>query len=214
MALLILKKGQTLNLTKESAGLKRVVVGLGWDEVPQGKKGLFAPKPEEVDCDASAILIGQDGKLSQRTQERRDGKEGTVYADVVFYLNLEHPSGCVVHQGDNLTGGTGEGRGDDEQILVDLENLPQQFSKIVVVVTIYEAKKKRQHFGLIRNAYIRIADADKNTEIMRYDLSENYNAYTAMIFGELCRNNGGWEFRAIGQPTNDGGIGDMWKRYM
>jgi stress response protein SCP2 len=199
-----LTKDQKIDLTKGNAGLKRVMVGLGWDEVQQKKKGFFAPKPEEIDCDASAFLLGANEKLSKNM-------DGESLADVVFYNHLQHSSGAVVHQGDNLTGG---GDGDAEQILVDLANLPQQYSKIVFVVTIYQAREKRQHFGMIRNAFIRIVDADAKVELMRYNLSENYDGKTAMIFGEIYRHNGEWKFNAMGQPTNDNSISDMWNRYL
>jgi stress response protein SCP2 len=199
-----LQKGQKVDLTKGNAGLKRVMVGLGWDEVQPARRGLFAPKPQDIDCDASAILIGVDGKLSKN-------RSGKILEDVVFYNNLRHSSGCVVHQGDNLTGG---GDGDDEQILVDLSGLPQKYSKIVFVVTIYQAKEKKQHFGMIRNAFIRLVDADSKSELMRYNLSENYDGATAMIFGEVYRHEGEWRFNAIGQPTNDNSISDMWNRYL
>jgi stress response protein SCP2 len=198
-----LQKGQKVDLTKGNSGLKRVMVGLGWDEVQPEKTGLFSRKPEDIDCDASAILIGPNGRLSQ-------DMEGVVIKDVVFYNHLNHPSRAIIHQGDNLTGG---GDGDDEQILVDLANLPQQYSKVVFVVTIYKAKEKRQHFGMIRNAFIRLVDADTNNELMKYNLSENYDNMTAMIFGEVYRHDGEWKFNAIGQPTTDNSISDMWNRY-
>jgi stress response protein SCP2 len=180
-----LVKDQKLNLSKESAGLKAVMVGLGWDEVEQ-KRGWFAPKPAEIDCDASAFLI--------------DGRKSLPIEDVVYYANLAHASGCVIHQGDNLTGG---GDGDDEQIIVNLENLPANYNKIVFVVTIYDAVKKQQHFGMIRNAFIRIVDATSNREICRYNLSENYEGKTSIIFGEVSRSGAEWQFAALGQATND-----------
>jgi stress response protein SCP2 len=198
-----LQKGQKIDLTKGNAGLKRVMVGLGWDEVQPEKKGLFSSQPEDIDCDASAILIDANGRLSQ-------DMDGNLLKDVVFFNHLKHPSGAIIHQGDNLTGG---GDGDDEQILVDLSNLPQQYSKVVFVVTIYKAREKRQHFGMIRNAFIRLVDADTNNELMRYNLSENYNNMTAMIFGEVYRHDGEWKFNAIGQPTTDNSISDVWNKY-
>jgi stress response protein SCP2 len=196
-----LTKGQGVNLSKGSTGLKRIMVGLGWDEVQQEKKGFFSRKPADIDCDASAFLIGANGKLSINPNRMQD---------VVFYNNLKHSSGAVVHQGDNLTGA---GDGDDEQILVDLTKLPQQYSSIVFVVNIYQAAERKQHFGLIRNAFIRLVDADKNQELAIYNLSENYNNYTAMIFGELYRQNGEWGFNAIGRPTN-GSIADLMSQFV
>ena len=191
-----LQKGQKVELRKNNGGsLRKVMVGLGWDEVQQ-KRGFFAPRPQDIDCDASAILcIG--GHLVN-------------VADLVFYNNLRHRSGAVRHMGDNLTG---VGDGDDEQIMVDLTALPQEYDKIVFVVTIYQARERRQHFGLIRNCFIRISDAETGQELCKYNLSENYNNMTAMIFGELYRYNGSWKFNAIGQPTTDNAISEMAKRF-
>lgn len=192
-----LQKGQKVELRKNNGGtLRRVMVGLGWDEVQQ-KRGFFAPKPQDIDCDASAILC-VNGRLAN-------------VADLVFYNNLGHRSGAVRHMGDNLTGA---GDGDDEQIMVDLTALPSQYDKIVFVVTIYQAHERRQHFGLIRNCFIRICDAETGQELCKYNLSENYNNMTAMIFGELYRYNGSWKFNAIGQPTTDNSISDMAKRFV
>ena len=191
-----LQKGQRIDLRKNGGcSLKRAMVGLGWDEVEQ-KRSWFAPKPEDIDCDASAFLLTK-GKLL--------GAD-----DVVYFGNLQHKSGTVQHQGDNLTG---EGDGDDEQIFVDLDRLPAQYDKIVFVVNIYQARERRQHFGLIRNAFIRICDAANGTEMCKYNLSENYNGMTAMIFGELYRYNGEWKFNAIGQPTTDNSVGELAAKY-
>lgn len=191
-----LQKGQKVDLTKGNAGLKSLVVGLGWDEAPK-KFSLFS-KQEDIDCDASAILITEStGKLA-----------GPV--DVVYYGQLQHRSGAVCHCGDNLTG---KGDGDDEQINVYLDKVPAEYNKIVFVVTIYQARERKQQFGMIENAFIRIEDADTGTELCRYDLSENYDGKTAMIFGEVYRYNGEWKFGAIGEPTNDNGIADIAARF-
>lgn len=191
-----LQKGQKVELRKNNGGsLRKVMVGLGWDEVQQ-KRGFFAPPPQDIDCDASAILCV--------------GGHLVNVADLVFYNNLRHRSGAVRHMGDNLTGA---GDGDDEQIMVDLTALPQEYDKIVFVVTIYQARERRQHFGLIRNCFIRICDAETGQELCKYNLSENYNNMTAMIFGELYRYNGSWKFNAIGQPTTDNAISEMAKRF-
>ncbi|MCI5750988.1 MAG: TerD family protein [Oscillospiraceae bacterium] len=192
-----LQKGQKVDLTKNNQGLSRVIVGLGWDEVAQ-KRGLFSKKPADIDCDASAIMLTAGDKLSSNS-------------DVVFYHNLRHSSGAVNHQGDNLTGA---GDGDDEQIIVDLKKVPEQYQKIVFVVTIYQARERGQHFGLIRNAFIRIVDASNGSELCKFNLSEDYPGSTAMIFGELYRYNGEWKFSAVGQPTNDNGISEMAKRFL
>ncbi len=191
-----LQKGQKVSLSKENAGLNRIVVGLGWDEVQQ-KARFFAPKPQAIDCDASAILL-KNGKLT-------DNK------DVVFFGNLRHKSGTVQHMGDNLTGA---GEGDDEQIVIDLASVPAEYDKIVIVVNIYQAVQRKQHFGLIQNAFIRLVDARNNTEMCKYDLTENYSGMTAMIFGEVYRYNGEWKFNAIGQGTNDPGLGELTRRFI
>lgn len=182
-----LQKGQKVELRKGNGDvLRKVIVGLGWDEVKRG--GLFF-RPQPIDCDASAILcIG--GKCI-------DTK------DVVYFGNLNHKSRAVNHMGDNLTGA---GDGDDEQIVIDLSSLPSEYDRIGIVVNIYQARERNQHFGLIQNAFIRIVDADNHQEMCKYNLSENYSGMTAMIFGELYKNNGIWKFNAIGQPTNDAGL--------
>ena len=192
-----LQKGQKVSLSKDNAGLSKVMIGLGWDEVQQKKKGFFSAKPQDIDCDASAFLL-IDGKL-------RDKK------DIVYFGNLRHPSGTVQPMGDNLTGA---GEGDDEQILVDLAQVPSEYDRIVVVVNIYQAVQRKQHFGLIQNAFIRLVDGRNNTEMCRYNLTDDYSGMTAMIFGEVYRHNGEWKFNAIGQGTTDPGIGELANRYL
>lgn len=197
-----LQKGQKVSLTKSNPGLSKVMVGLGWDEAPQKAQGVFGSifgggKTQDIDCDATAILL-QGGKLR--------GKQ-----DIVYFGNLRHMTGMVQHMGDNLTGA---GEGDDEQILIDLAGLPAQYDRIVMVVNIYQAQKRGQHFGMIRNAFIRLVDARTNVEMCRYDLTENYSGMTAMIFGEIYRHNGEWKFNAIGQGTYDAGIGDLAQKYV
>ena len=192
-----LQKGQKVNLRKEDGGaLRRVMVGLGWDEVKQ-KRGFFAPKPQDIDCDAS-VFVCVNGHLM-----------GTD--DIVYFGNLTHKSSCIRHMGDNLTGA---GEGDDEQIMVDLASMPSQYDKLVVVVNIYQAAQRKQHFGMIENAFIRIVDADNNQEMCKYNLSENYDGMTAMIFGELYGYNNEWKFNAIGQGTRDNGLGELANRFV
>ena len=139
-----LQKGQKVSLSKENPGLSRVVVGLGWDEAKPAKRGLFGfgARTQAIDCDASALLC-VDGKI-QNTK------------DVVFYNNLTHPSGAVKHMGDNLTGA---GEGDDEQIVIDLDRVPEQYDRVVMCVTIYQARERNQQFGMIQNSFIRLVDA-------------------------------------------------------
>ncbi len=181
-----LKKGQKISLVKPGEpGLQRIMVGLGWDEVER-KRGWFAPKPQNIDCDASVILCGADGKVVTHD----------IHKACVYFGNLVHESGAIVHQGDNLTG---EGEGDDEQIMVDLNRIPANIDKLVFVVNIYDANVRNQHFGLIRNAFIRLVDLRTQKEICRFDLSEDYSGKTGMIVGEIYRYNGEWKFNAIGQ---------------
>lgn len=176
-----LSKGQKVSLTKGNPGLKNVVVGLGWD-VNAFDSGA------DFDLDASAFLLGANGKTA-------DSK------DFVFYGNLQHPSGAVIHTGDNLTG---EGEGDDESIKVDLSKIPESIMKIAFTATIYDADARRQTFGQVNNAYIRIYDELTNQELLRYDLGEDFSIETAVVFGELYRNNGEWKFNAIGSGYRGG----------
>lgn len=191
-----LQKGQKVDLTKGNAGLNLLIVGLGWDEVTQKSKGFFSAKPQDIDCDASAIML-TNGKLSDKS-------------NIVYFGNLTHNTGSVIHQGDNLTGA---GDGDDEQIKIILDKVPQSCEKIVIVVNIYDAVKRKQHFGMIKNAFIRIVNAQNGQELCKYNLSESYDNMTAMIFGELYRHNSEWKFSAIGQATADDGLGRLVSRY-
>ena len=190
-----LQKGQKVSLSKESKGLSNVLVGLGWDAVEQ-KSGLFGLfKAADIDCDATAILL-KNGKFTDKN-------------DVVYFGNLTHKSGTVRHMGDNLTGD-----GDVEIFVRTQSRVPQEYDKIVIVVNIYSAVQRKQHFGMIRNAFIRIVDGSTNKEMCKYDLTENYSGMTAMIFGEIYRHNGEWKFGAIGQGTKDTSIGDLCRRYV
>lgn len=198
-----LQKGQKVSLSKEGKeGLNRVIVGLGWDEAQPQRGGglfggLFSAPAQSIDCDASALLL-QNGKLTDK-------------GDIVYFGNLRHRSGAVQHMGDNLTGA---GAGDDEQIVIELDRVPAEYDRIVMVVNIYQAMARKQHFGMIRNAFIRIVDARNNQELCRYNLSDNYDDMTAMIFGEVYRHNGEWKFTAIGQATKDPGLGELSRRYI
>lgn len=192
-----LQKGQKIDLTKGGGGgLRQVMVGLGWDEAQQSSgggflKGLFGGgQPQAIDCDASAILCGVNGKIVAND----------ISQCCVYFGNLRHSSGAIIHQGDNLTG---EGDGDDEQIMVNLSMVPASIDKIVFVVNIYDARARNQHFGMIRNAFIRLVNMDNNTEICRYNLSDNYNNMTGLVVGEIYRKNGEWKFNAIGQPVQE-----------
>lgn len=188
-----LQKGQKIDLTKGGGGLRQVMVGLGWDEAQGsvgGLLGLFKSKPEPIDCDASVILCGANGKIISND----------IKQTCVFFGNLRHPSGAIVHQGDNLTGA---GEGDDEQIMVNLQQVPADVDKMVFVVNIYDARARNQHFGMIKNAFIRLVDMDKKTEICKFNLSENYSNMTGLVVGEIYRKGGEWKFNAIGQPVRE-----------
>ncbi len=170
-----LQKGQKVSLTKGNPGLVNVVVGLGWDVNQFDTGGDF-------DLDAAAFLLSDSGKV-------------TKSEDFVFYGNLTHPSGAVQHMGDNLTGA---GDGDDEQIKINLANVPENIMKIAFTVTIYDAEQRRQNFGQVNNAFIRIYNEANGEELLRYDLGEDFSIETAAVFGELYKNNGEWKFNAIG----------------
>ena len=176
-----LKKGQKVSLSKDNPGLSRVVVGLGWDVNAFDTGGDF-------DLDTAAFLLGESGKVTRAE-------------DFVFYGNLRHPSGAVEHLGDNLTG---RGDGDDEQIKIDLDRVPENITRIAFTVTIYEADERRQNFGQVANAFIRIVDEAKGEEILRYDMGEDFSIETAAVFGELYRHNGEWKFNAIGSGYQGG----------
>ncbi|BBA49998.1 TerD family protein [Fusobacterium varium] len=176
-----LKKGQKVSLTKDNPGLKKLIVGLGWDTNKFDTGGDF-------DLDSAAFLLGENGKV-------------TSQSDFIFYGNLKHNSGSVIHMGDNRTG---DGDGDDEQISIDLSKVPENITRIIFTATIYEAEERRQNFGQISNAYIRIVDEDVNNEILKYDLGEDFSIETAAVFGELYKNNGEWKFNAIGSGYQGG----------
>ena len=175
-----LSKGGNVSLTKIAPSLTAVTVGLGWD--------TRTTTGTDFDLDASALLCGADGKVLSD-------------AHFVFFNNLKSPEGSVEHTGDNLTG---LGEGDDEAIKVDLGIVPAEVQKIVFPVSIYDADNRRQNFGAVRNAFIRVVNQGDGSEIARYDLSEDASTETAMVFGELYRNGAEWKFRAIGQGYASG----------
>ncbi|WP_408608431.1 TerD family protein [Caminicella sporogenes] len=184
-----LKKGQKVDLTKTNPGLTKVVVGLGWDTNKYDGGHDF-------DLDAAAFLLGENGKVLSDE-------------DFVFYNNLNHKSGAVVHLGDNLTG---EGEGDDEQIKIDLSKVPADYQKIAFTVTIHEAQARNQNFGQVSNAFIRIFNEETNEELIRYDLSEDFSIETAIVVGELYRHNGEWKFSAVGSGF-EGGLAALCRNF-
>ncbi|WP_343349065.1 MULTISPECIES: TerD family protein [Terrisporobacter] len=184
-----LKKGEKINLTKGNPGLKNIKLGLGWD-INSFDSGY------DYDLDVSIFMVGESGRV-----ERDE--------DFVFYNNLKHISGAVEHLGDNRTG---EGDGDDEEILVDLKLMPNHIQKIAVAVTIYEAKERRQNFGQVSNSYIRVLNSENEEEILRYDLGEEFSIETAIVACELYKYNGEWKFSAVGSGF-EGGLEALCKNY-
>jgi tellurium resistance protein TerD len=176
-----LSKGQKVDLSKGNPGLKNIMVGLGWD-VNAFDSGT------DFDLDAAAFMTDAGGRCPSEKE-------------FIFYGNLEHPSGAVKHLGDNLTGA---GEGDDEQIHIDLARVPANIDKISFTVTIYDADTRRQNFGQVSNAFIRIVDEAKGQELIRYDLGEDYSIETAVVVGELYRHGGEWKFNAIGSGFQGG----------
>ncbi len=184
-----LQKGQKVSLTKGNPGLKKVIVGLGWDVNQFDTGGDF-------DLDAAAFLLTDSGRVSRQE-------------DFVFFGNLKHPSESVQHMGDNLTGA---GEGDDEQIKIDLSKVPENITKIAFTVTIYEPEKRRQNFGQINNAFIRIYNEETGEEMLRYDLGEDFSIETAAVFGEVYKNGAEWKFNAIGSGYQ-GGLAALCAQY-
>lgn len=175
-----LAKGGNVSLSKAAPNLTKVAVGLGWD--------ARSTSGADFDLDASALITGPERKVLSDSH-------------FVFYNNLRSPDGSVEHTGDNLTG---EGDGDDEVINVDLPAVPPNVTNIFFPVSIHDADARRQSFGQVTNAYIRVVDLATGSELARYDLSEDASSETAMLFGELYRHNGEWKFRAVGQGYASG----------
>ncbi len=184
-----LSKGQKISLTKDNPGLKNIMVGLGWDVNRYDTGGAF-------DLDAAVFMLGIEGICPSDKE-------------FVFYGNLKHPSGAVEHMGDNLTG---DGEGDDEQIKIDLSLVPDHIERIAFTVTIYEAESRRQNFGQVSNAFIRIVDISTGQELIRYDLGEDFSIETAVVVGELYKNGAEWKFNAIGSGFQ-GGLGALCANY-
>lgn len=199
-----LKKGQRVDLTKGNPGLSKIMVGLGWDPVDsRGGKGFFGalfgggnPAPN-VDCDASVLLLSDNEKLTNQK-------------DVIYFGNLTSADGSVQHSGDNLTG---VGEGDDEQIFIELTRVPANIHKIVFVVNIYDCVRRKQHFGMIKNAYIRIVNPSTREDLIRYNLSDDYSGKTSLIVGEIYRHGSDWKFAAIGNGTSAAGLNELVRSY-
>lgn len=183
-----LTKGQKVELTK-GTNLKKIKIGLGWDTNKYNGG-------EDFDLDASAFLVSNSGKCANEN-------------DIVFYNNLRHHSGSVIHSGDNRTGA---GEGDDEVITVDIPKVPSSIDKIAITITIHEAQTRRQNFGMTSNSFVRVVDIDTNKEILRYDLGENYSTETALVACEIYRYQGEWRFSAVGSGFS-GGLESLCKNY-
>lgn len=184
-----LSKGQKIDLTKAEPGLTKAIVGLGWDTNKYSGGHDF-------DLDASAFLVGENGKVINEL-------------DFVFYNNLQGGNGSVIHTGDNRTG---EGEGDDEQIKIDFSKVPAHVHKIAISVTIHDAQQRRQNFGQVSNAFVRIVNEDTNHEVLRYDLAEDFSVETAIVVCEIYRYNGEWRFSAVGSGF-EGGLAALCRNY-
>ncbi|WP_413364637.1 TerD family protein [Lysinibacillus sp. 3P01SB] len=184
-----LSKGQRIDLTKNDPSLQRIIIGLGWD-VKNFDGG------QDFDLDASVFMLGADGKC------RND-------LDFIFYNNLQSTDGSVIHTGDNRTG---EGDGDDEQIKVDLSKVPSSVDRIAFTVTIHDAEARRQNFGQVTNAFVRLVNEDTNNEVLRFDLGEDFSIETAVVFCELYRHNQDWKFNAVGSGYQ-GGLAALVRAY-
>lgn len=184
-----LSKGAKINLSKEAPGLKKIMFGLGWDTNKYSGG-------DDFDLDASCFLVNAMGRTTA------DG--------FIFYNNLIGPNKCIVHQGDNRTG---EGDGDDEQIYIDLDLIPENIDKIAITVTIDSADTRHQNFGMVSNAYCRLVNTEDNgKEVVHFNLGEDFSVETAIVVGEVYRHNGDWKFNAIGQGFS-GGLLALCKNY-
>lgn len=183
-----LTKGQNVSLSKTDPSLKNVLVGLGWD--------ARSTDGQDFDLDASVFMATENAKVPSDSY-------------FIFYNQLVSPCGGVEHTGDNLTG---DGDGDDESVIVRLDKVESNIKSLFITVTIHDAEARRQNFGQVSNAFVRIVNNDTGDEIVRFDLSEDYSTETAMVFGEIYRHNGEWKFRAIGQGYT-GGLYALCKQY-
>jgi tellurium resistance protein TerD len=218
-----LVKGQTIDLRKNDKGedfdLSYVTMGLGWDVRQKGSGGFLGKlfggaKEEEYDLDAIAFLLDENGKVANmgRTVQASNGKQSHLFeGDIIFFNSMKHPSGNIWLTGDNRTG---EGDGDDEQIIVKLDALDNKYQKIIFIVSIYQGRQNNQHFSMIENAFIRAVDA-KGKEITKFNLSgdSSLSGMCSMLFAEAYRKDGSWKFRAVGEPYQTDNFVDILKKY-
>ena len=175
-----LQKGQKIDLTKGNSTIKKLLVGLGWDPTVSGN----------FDCDASVIVLDNESKLEE----------------TIYFGNKKSKNNSIIHNGDNLTG---FGDGDDEVITVDIKNLSAATNKLIFVVNIYKSEERNQHFGMVKNAYIRIINEESKEELAKFNLSDDFSGKTALIVGEIYKYNNEWKFNAIGNGTNDKSIKEL-----
>jgi len=197
-----LQKGQRVDLTKGNAGLSKIMVGLGWDPVERSGgilSGLFGgSRGADIDCDASVIMLDSNNRMAKKE-------------DLIYFGNLQSRCGSIRHTGDNLTG---DGDGDDEQIIVELGRVPANIHKLVFVVNIYDCIRRKQDFGLIKNAFIRLVNSGNNQELIKFNLTDNYAGKTTLIVGEIYRHDTEWKFVAIGEGTHEASLSEIVKRYL
>lgn len=195
-----LQKGQRIDLTKDT-GLTNALIGLGWDPVEQKKGGLLSGLfggggGANIDCDASVIMLEND-KFSRKK-------------DLIYFGNLQSTCKSVKHTGDNVTG---EGEGDDEQVMVNLNKVPAHINKLVFVVNIYDCVSRKQDFGMIQNAFIRVVNQTDGKELIRFNLTDDYAGKTSLIVAEIYRSEDEWKFAAIGNGTNDASLSELVKSF-
>ncbi|WP_407271244.1 TerD family protein [Radiobacillus sp. PE A8.2] len=195
-----LQKGQRIDLTKGNAGLSKIMVGLGWDPIETKRGGilggLLGAGAPDIDCDASVLMLEDDKFMNKK--------------NLIYFGNLNSSCRSIKHTGDNLTG---EGDGDDEQILIDLQSVPSNINKLVFVVNIYDCVRRKQDFGMIENAFIRVVNNSNNQEIVKFNLTDNFSGKTTLIVSDIYRHGSEWKFAAIGNATNDSGLEDIVRCY-
>ncbi|MGQ4647295.1 TerD family protein [Lyngbya aestuarii] len=195
-----LQKGQRISLSKEAPGLTKLMCGLGWDIAKKSGGGIFSAfgNTQNYDLDSSVICLDSNSKVNNR-------------ANVISFSNLSHSSGAITHLGDNLTGA---GAGDDEQIVVDLARMPKEIVKLVFTVNIYECLARKQDFGQVQNAFVRLVNISNNQELARYNLSgQEYQGMTGMIMAAIYKDNDEWKMAAIGKGVSVNGLGELVNSY-